>query len=411
MNVLFISLGSYGDILPMVSIGKEFLAQNHQVTLMTNENFKEIAISHGFAFLEVGTQKEYISTLKSINVKDSIFLGAKLLDFLVLNPIDPMLKKLQKTNKKDLLIISYPGNIAAKIFAEKHNINFVSVVFAPILLKSITNPPRINSYDFLNSLPIFIRRFLFFSFESILNLLLLKKVNKLRKSIGLDKISDFTSWIYSEQLILALFDESFCAYLNDWPKQVQITGFPLASLNSTKSPTELREFFQSKKDVILFTQGTPNSHISDFFSIASKICKQLDIKGIFVTQFIEQIQNLQSDHIIICKSIDFKNTLAKIQGIVHHGGIGTSAQSLQAGIPQIIIPWGVDQYDNAKHLKKMGVSIEVSQGKSMQKNLQKALKNILSNQDIQAKAKKHSKQRNAFLGHKRAYEILIKHFT
>ena len=36
-----------------------------------------------------------------------------------------------------------------------------------------------------------------------------------------------------------------------------------------------------------------------------------------------------------------------VAGLVHHGGIGTSAQALAAGIPQLLMPQAHDQPDNA----------------------------------------------------------------
>jgi len=40
---------------------------------------------------------------------------------------------------------------------------------------------------------------------------------------------------------------------------------------------------------------------------------------------------------------------------VHHGGIGTCAQGLRAGIPQLITPVFFDQPDNAARLEALGV--------------------------------------------------------
>jgi len=42
--------------------------------------------------------------------------------------------------------------------------------------------------------------------------------------------------------------------------------------------------------------------------------------------------------------------------LVHHGGIGTSAQALTAGIPQLVVPFAHDQFDNAARLMRLGRS-------------------------------------------------------
>ena len=45
---------------------------------------------------------------------------------------------------------------------------------------------------------------------------------------------------------------------------------------------------------------------------------------------------------------------------MHHGGIGTSAQALAAGIPQLVRPLAYDQFDNAHRLSRLGVARTLS---------------------------------------------------
>jgi UDP:flavonoid glycosyltransferase YjiC (YdhE family) len=42
--------------------------------------------------------------------------------------------------------------------------------------------------------------------------------------------------------------------------------------------------------------------------------------------------------------------------LVHHGGIGTMSQALAAGIPQLLTPFGFDQFDNADRAQRLGVA-------------------------------------------------------
>jgi rhamnosyltransferase subunit B len=41
--------------------------------------------------------------------------------------------------------------------------------------------------------------------------------------------------------------------------------------------------------------------------------------------------------------------------VIHHGGIGTTAQCFAAGVPQLIMPMAHDQPDNAARVKRLGV--------------------------------------------------------
>ena len=52
----------------------------------------------------------------------------------------------------------------------------------------------------------------------------------------------------------------------------------------------------------------------------------------------------------------FSQLLPRVAAFVHHGGIGSSAQALSAGVPQLVTPFTHDQPDNAARMKRLGVA-------------------------------------------------------
>jgi UDP:flavonoid glycosyltransferase YjiC (YdhE family) len=42
--------------------------------------------------------------------------------------------------------------------------------------------------------------------------------------------------------------------------------------------------------------------------------------------------------------------------LVHQGGIGTTAQALRSGKPQLVVPFAHDQFDNAARVRRLGVA-------------------------------------------------------
>jgi UDP:flavonoid glycosyltransferase YjiC (YdhE family) len=75
--------------------------------------------------------------------------------------------------------------------------------------------------------------------------------------------------------------------------------------------------------------------------------------------------------------IPFSQVLPRCAAIVHHGGIGTCAQGLAAGIPQLVMPMGFDQPDNATRLARLGVAGWVTPGKFTGKRVAVALEKLL----------------------------------
>jgi rhamnosyltransferase subunit B len=56
----------------------------------------------------------------------------------------------------------------------------------------------------------------------------------------------------------------------------------------------------------------------------------------------------------------FSQLLSRSAALVHHGGIGTAAHALKAGVRQLVAPCCYDQFDNAAHLRRLGVSRTVA---------------------------------------------------
>jgi rhamnosyltransferase subunit B len=48
------------------------------------------------------------------------------------------------------------------------------------------------------------------------------------------------------------------------------------------------------------------------------------------------------------------------EAIIHHGGVGTTAQALRAGKPQLITPFAGDQPDNAMRMCRLGVARQLA---------------------------------------------------
>ena len=154
--------------------------------------------------------------------------------------------------------------------------------------------------------------------------------------------------------ILALWPDWFAAPQRDWPPNAVTTGFIEYDGTSTFEAKEPPGPDPSGKPIV-FTLGTAMAQGEDFFACATAACEALDRPGLLLTQRRDQLPELtpRVRHISYAPLGDL---LPKVSAIVHHGGVGTSARGLKAGIPQLIIPMAYDQFDNAYLLSQLGVA-------------------------------------------------------
>src|SRR5206468_3810006 len=89
---------------------------------------------------------------------------------------------------------------------------------------------------------------------------------------------------------------------------------------------------------------------------AEACCEELGMPGVFLCKYLGAgALPSPSSRLLRLDYVDLGLALERAAMLVHHGGIGTTAQALRAGIPQIIVPRGFDQPDNGRRVEQLGV--------------------------------------------------------
>jgi UDP:flavonoid glycosyltransferase YjiC (YdhE family) len=82
--------------------------------------------------------------------------------------------------------------------------------------------------------------------------------------------------------------------------------------------------------------------------------------------------------------VPLSKLLPHTAALVHHGGIGTCAQGLAAGVPHVVQPMSYDQFDNSRRLVRLGVAREVSVRNFRGRIVADALAPLLDSQSVAA---------------------------
>ncbi len=102
------------------------------------------------------------------------------------------------------------------------------------------------------------------------------------------------------------------------------------------------------------------AHGRPVFERALVACKELGLRAVLITPYRDQLPAELPGFARHASYVPFDLLLPKLGAFVHHGGIGTSAQCLAAGVPQLVTPFAHDQFDNAARLNKLGVAGSVA---------------------------------------------------
>jgi UDP:flavonoid glycosyltransferase YjiC (YdhE family) len=184
------------------------------------------------------------------------------------------------------------------------------------------------------------------------------ELDRWRGEFGLAPVSRiFKVWMNSPRRVIGLFPEWFAPVQPDWPPQARFTGFPLYD-EPDEHPFSpgLQAFLDRGSPPILFTPGSANRNASMFFSAALEAARRLRRRALFLTGYPEQLPSSLGADVWHEPYVPFSRVLPHCAAIVHHGGVGTCAQGLAAAIPQVTMPLGFDQPDNATRLWRLGVA-------------------------------------------------------
>jgi len=359
LNIIIYALGTGGDIDPMVGVGLELKRRGYAVTFLSNDYFKPRIAAAGFEFVSVGTLEQYhkgnsAAAWEPRNHTDNF-------EHYHAPAFEPAFEYVKNLADKNVLLLALGEENGARAAAEKFNIPFVKVILSPNIVFSAYSPPAPMSWAIPKYIPRFIVRYL------------LRRNRKTRFKVFC-KAPHTAEYIATRKrlwcplrfqtksnaiLQIGFFPEWFGMRAKDWPAELKLVGFPLQNRASSSMRSELDAFIEKFGAPLIFTSGTGVKDVEELFKEGRKICEQLQVPGLFVggNTGAEILQG--STLCTHMDYIDFEYALPKALAIVHHGGIGTTAQAIKAGIPQLIRPIKYDQPDNAERIYKLGLGTYV----------------------------------------------------
>jgi rhamnosyltransferase subunit B len=92
----------------------------------------------------------------------------------------------------------------------------------------------------------------------------------------------------------------------------------------------------------------------------------------------------------------FATLLPRCSALIHHGGIGTLAQGLAAGLPQLVMPMAFDQHDNLRRLRELGVGDGLAPRQFSVARVSRMLQHLLQDPDVAASC---ARARRSSAGH------------
>ena len=365
MKVYVACLGTTGDLNPYLSVAAELAARNHDVVILSDATKRARVHDAGLGFAEVMSGSSWEQFLAHPGLWDRDASMMVLYQRLFLPTMIPtweaVLKGFQPGNT---LLIGNTGAIGLKLAQEKLGLPLVHLYLTPYQLRAET---RASTAEEESELRNFIDQF--------------------RRTIRLPGIAGpLLDWFYSSDLALTAYPAWFDVTGQGTRPQLQFGNFIFRD-GARAATAGWKEFLARGEKPLVFTAGTGMRRGEDFFEAALAACTRLRSRAVFLTSYPEQLPAGLPDTVLVSNYIPLGELLPDAGGIVHHGGIGTCAQALRAGIPQLVMPMAFDQFDNADSLARLGAGSTISRSRIGTPELDDKLSMLLNDGQIAARAR------------------------
>lgn len=349
---VFEGTGTRGDVAPLLAIARQMVSRGYEGHLLANEVFGDEARAQGVSFWPITKLSGVFQGRERNQWENHLFVG-----------LERTLAYFQRHGLERTVVVNLDRLSASNLVSEKHGLPTWRLHLAPFKLRSLLAPPwpfRAKTQGRLGEL--YRRQVLpkvYHAYET--DQRVLSFVNQQRKSLGLRPIrsTNFVEPHVSRQV--ALFPRWYCEPAPDWPSDLEFAGFPLPAATGSL-PDWLLDFLDREGKPIVFTPGTGLGNVADFFERARHCCEALGMPGLCLSPAATTAGLRVTSRFVHAPFVELGLLLGRAALLVHHGGIGTAARALQAGVAQIVCPRGFDQPDNGHRVMDLQAGTVLERG-------------------------------------------------
>ncbi len=176
----------------------------------------------------------------------------------------------------------------------------------------------------------------------------------------------------------------------DWPDSAQLTGFLYWDAPSTwREPPELEAFLSAGQPVVAVSSGSMGPEAGDiftrFFTASVMAIHQAGARALVIGA--GSAFRASDPDTLALDYVPFSLVYPRCAAVIHHGGSGTLGQSLRAGVPTLVVPWGADQFFHGALLERAGSGRMLARSSYTAERARAALTRLLYDGDLRRRAR------------------------
>lgn len=362
MIIAIFALGTQGDVQPYLALGSALIQQGHTVRLITHTNYERQARSLGFEVWpvegnvqEVAESEEMRRLLEKGNMLDINRYTSRLMEEAALGWARDSLKACEGAH---LLMAGMGGGSLARALSEKLDLPFIEahvVPFTPtrafpgVLLPG--GGPTLGGAFNLFSHHL-VQQVMWQSFRGA--------DQKVRQTVLKLPAAPFFGPKPQRRTpqppVLYGISSAVLHRPADWGSHIHMTGFWFLDVPSWQPQAALQTFLDQGPKPIYVGFGSMGNR--DPEQTADLVLEALQLSGqraVLLKGWGGMVRGELPDFVHLSGSVPHSWLFPRMQAVVHHGGAGTTAAGLRAGVPGQVVPFFGDQPFWGNRLMKLGV--------------------------------------------------------
>lgn len=353
MQVLLSSIGSRGDVQPVLALALELRALGHQARLCVAPNFKEWIESYGLECTPIGPD---LRKLTGGSVPGKPVLPSKeQLQQLADQAVHTQFQVIAEAARGcDLIVAGGALQIATRSITEVEKIPYIFAAYCPAVLPSSHYPPPKTGGYYSYSLPETANQELWAKNEQEFNERFGATLNEERAKAGLGPVTSVRGHIFTHRPWLAADAAMAPAAPAAGMEVVQTGAWTLSDQRAL--PDDLENFLANGAPPIYLGFGSMRAS-EQTGRMLIEAARAVGLRAILSQGWADLMPSDTGDDCLSIGDVNHEKLFPQVAAIVHHGGSGTTTAAARAGRAQVIVPHNYDQFYWAHRVQQLGVGV------------------------------------------------------
>lgn len=357
-RALVVAVGSGGDVAPLAAVAGHLAARGLQTTLMAPRRYAALAPA-GVDFRPAGADDLFESVFSGPAVWTARHGLAESWRYYGAAALSTLQHIRQGWSPEDTVLVASSFAVGARLAARADGFLDTTVHLSPGVMFSHLRPPRWPAASIPPGWPQWLQTAAAASAERLaLDPVIRRALAPAWQAAGLGREGRlFSRFIHSAHRVAYLFPAWFADSAADWPASGRHAGFPQPAALVGELPSEVAAFLAvAPEPLAVITAGTAVDTPPDWVASSSQALVAQGWRVLVLGRHVNRAALDAGGRLLVAPPAPLREILAYAQLLVHHGGIGTAADAMRAGVPQWVFPSAHDQADNAQRLVDLGVA-------------------------------------------------------